>query len=344
MSYLKIKKAWDQIPSSQVTPESSYVNRRRFLKNLGFTGMGLPMLAGCTEAIEGPVSVLDGPGGSTGPYRQVPQFWVKQWKDFFPAAANARFKTKRGVTDEKITTGYNNFYEFSPTKQRVKDLVEGFEASPWKVEIKGEVEKSGSYDLDDLIRMGQLEERLYHLRCVEAWSANVPWTGYPLSQLIEQLNPNSDARFVRFVTVLRPDQMPGQRDLTAYSWPYYEALSMEEAMNELTLLTFGVYGHPLNRQCGAPVRMVMPWKYGFKSIKSIVLIEFTKSRPRTFWSDASNEYGFWANANPRFDHSRWSQATEVFLNTNQPIPTQLYNGYQDFVGHLYPENDRQYFY
>ena len=138
--------------------------------------------------------------------------------------------------------------------------------------------------------------------------------------------------------------MSGQAGLQAYSWPYYEALSMEEAMNELTLLKFGVYGHPLNKQCGAPVRMVIPWKYGFKSIKSIVLIEFTKSRPRTFWSDASNEYGFWANANPRFDHSRWSQATEVFLNTNQRIPTQLYNGYQDFVGHLYPENDRQYFY
>ncbi len=218
MSFLKIKKAWDQIPSSQVTPEDSYVNRRRFFKQLGFTGMGLPLVAGCTEEIEEP-------GGSTGPYRQVPRFWVQQWEVLFPAAANARFKTERGVTDEKITTGYNNFYEFTTTKQRVKDLVEGFEVSPWKVEIKGAIEKTGSYDLDDLIRMGQLEERLYHLRCVEAWSANVPWTGYPLSQLIEQLNPSSDARFVRFVTILRPDQMPGQAGLQAYSWPYYEALN-----------------------------------------------------------------------------------------------------------------------
>ena len=337
MAHLRIKKAWDHIPSAQVTPEFTYVSRRRFLRNLGLAGMGLPMLAGCTEGTEGSA-------GSAGPFGQVPRFWVDQWADLFPAGPSTRFKTERAVTDERITTGYNNFYEFTTTKQRVKDLVEGFEVDPWKVEIKGEVEKKGSKDLDDLIRMGQLEERLYHLRCVEAWSANVPWTGYPLSQLIEKLNPTSEARFVRFMTILRPDQMPGQRGLSAYSWPYYEALSMEEAMNELTLLTFGIYGHPLNKQNGAPVRMVIPWKFGFKSIKSIVQIEFTRNRPRTFWSDASTEYGFWANANPKFDHPRWSQATEVFLNTNERIPTKLYNGYQDFVGHLYPEDDRQYFY
>ena len=344
MSYLKIKKAWDRIPSSQVTPETTYVKRRQFLRDWGFTGLSLSMLAGCTEGTEGSRTSFTGPAGFTGPYGQAPQFWVQPWADLFPALRNPRFKTERGVTEERLTTGYNNFYEFTTTKQRVKDLVKGFEVNPWKVEIKGEVEKKGSYHLDDLIRMGQLEERLYHLRCVEAWSANVPWTGYPLSQLIEKLNPGSDARFVRFLTLLRPHQMPGQRGLSAYSWPYYEALTMEEAMNELTLLTFGIDGHPLNKQNGAPVRMVMPWKYGFKSIKSIVLIEFTKRRPRTFWSDASTEYGFWANANPKFDHSRWSQATEVFLNTNERIPTQPYNGYQDFVGHLYPEDDRQYFY
>ena len=240
MSCLRIKKTWDQIPGSQVTPESTYVNRRHFLKNLGFTGVGLPMLAGCSEGTEGSSTAFAGSAGSRGPYGQVPQFWVKQWEGLFPAVRNPRFKTQRGETDEKLTTGYNNFYEFTTTKQRVKDLVEGFEVDPWKVEVKGAVEKEGSYDLDDLIRMGQLEERLYHLRCVEAWSANVPWTGYPLSQLIEKLNPRPDAKFVRFLTLLRPHQMPGQRGLSAYSWPYSEALTMEEAMNELTLLTFGI--------------------------------------------------------------------------------------------------------
>ncbi len=316
MAHLKIKKAWNHIPPSQVTPDSTYVSRRRFLEDLGLTGMGLFMLPGCTEGTEGADTA-----GSTGPFGQVPRFWVEPWADLLPAVRSTRFKTERAVTDERMTAGCNKFYEFTTTKHRVKDLVEGFEADPWKVEIKGEVEETGSYDLDDLIRMGQLEERLYHLRCVEAWSDNVPWTGYPLSQLIEKLNPSSEARFVRFMTILRPDQMPGQPGLSAYPWLDYEALCMEEAMNELTLLMFGIYGHPLNKQNGAPVRMVVPWKFGFKSIKSIVRIEFAKHRPRTFWSDGSTEYGFWANPNPKFDHPRWSQATEVFLNTNERVST-----------------------
>ncbi|MEE8349403.1 MAG: protein-methionine-sulfoxide reductase catalytic subunit MsrP [Acidobacteriota bacterium] len=344
MSYLKFKKAWDRIPASQVTSESTYSSRRHFLQTLGSTGLGLSMLSGCAEGVDGAPADSAGPAPSNGPYGQVPPFWTQQWEDLFPAARNPRFQTDRGVTAETLATGYNNFHEFTTTKQRVKDLVKEFDTDPWKVEIRGEVEKKGTYDLDDLIRMGQLEERLYHLRCVEAWSANIPWTGYPLSQFIEKLNLGSDVKYVRFLTLLRPAQMPGQRGLSAYNWPYYEALSIEEAMNELTLLTFGIYGHPLNKQSGAPIRIVVPWKYGFKSIKSIVLIEFTKHRPRTFWSDASKEYGFWANAHPRFDHPRWSQASEIFLNTKERLPTQRYNGYQDFVGHLYPEDDRRYFY
>ncbi len=282
MAHLKIEKAWNHIPPSQVTPGSTYVSRRRFLEDLGLNGMGLFMLSGCTEGTEGADTA-----GSTGPFGQVPRFWVEPWADLLPAVRSTRFKTERAVTDERMTAGCNKFYEFTTTKRRVKDL----------------------------------EERLYHLRCVEAWSDNVPWTGYPLSQLIEKLNPSSEARFVWFMTILRPDQMPGQPGLSAYPWLDYEALCMEEAMNELTLLTFGIYGDPLNKQNGAPVRMVVPWKFGFKSIKSIVRIEFTKHRPRTFWSDGSTEYGFWANPNPKFDHPRWSQATEVFLNTNERVPT-----------------------
>ena len=198
-------------------------------------------------------------------------------------------------------------------------------------------EEKGKYDLDDLIRMGQLEERLYHFRCVEAWSANVPWTGYPLSQLIEKLKPTSKAKYVRFVSVWRPGEMPGQKKNThRYPWPYYEALSMKEAMNELTLLTFGIYGHPLNKQNGAPVRMVLPWKYGFKSIKSIVSIEFTDRKPRTFWNTLlPREYDFWANVNPHVPHPRWSQASERMIGTKAHRRTDIYNGYQSYVAHLY---------
>ncbi len=332
MSFLKIKKPWERIPESQVTPESTYLNRRHFLRTLGVAGLDLS--SSFTGAVQ----------GAGGPYGQVPESWAIKWAKLFPAVRNPRFKVERSVTDERLAAGYNNFYEFSTTKEEVKDLVEGFDVDPWQVEISGEVEEQGTYDLDDLIGMGQLEERLYRLRCVEAWSANIPWTGYPLSQLIEQLKPTSDARYVRFLTLQRPSQMPGQKIRSGYIWPYYEALTMEEAMTELALLTFGMYGHPLNKQNGAPVRMVLPWKFGFKSIKSIVKIEFTRRRLKTFWDDASNEYGFWANINPKFDHPRWSQATEVFLNTFGRVPTQLYNGYEQYVAHLYDENNREFFY
>ncbi|MDA2927072.1 protein-methionine-sulfoxide reductase catalytic subunit MsrP [Acidobacteria bacterium AH-259-G07] len=349
MACPRIKKPWDRIPESEVTPESVYINRREFAKKLGLTGVSLaPFFMGRSQGAETARSPFVAPGtlGSscTGPYGHVAEFWVKKWAELFPAVRNTRFQVKRTLTDERIFAGYNNFYEFTVTKQRVKDLVEGFEVNPWEVKISGEVKKKGTYDVDDLIRMGKLEERLYHFRCVEAWSANVPWSGYPLSQLIDKLNPSSQAKYVRFVTVYRPNQMPGQKRQRQYPWPYYEALTMEEAMNELALLTFGVYGHPLNKQNGAPVRMVLPWKFGFKNIKSIVKIEFLKRRPSTFWSDASHEYGFWANINPKFDHPRWSQATETFLNTGERIPTRLYNGYGEYVAHLYDENERQFFY
>ena len=349
MAHLKTKRPWDWVPQARVTPESTYLNRRHFISRLGLaTAASAPLLAGggrgvAASAVSGPSTpISDSP--FYGPYGNVPAFWAKKWADLFPGVRNTRFKVEQSVTSELLFAGYNNFYEFSLTKQRVKDLVKGFEVDPWEVEIAGEVERKRTYDVDELIRMGRLEERLYHLRCVEAWSANVPWTGYPLSQLIDQLNPSSDAKYVRFVTVHRPQQMPGQRRLGNYSWPYYEALTMDEAMNELTLLTFGVYGHPLSKQNGAPVRLVLPWKFGFKSLKSIVKIEFLKSRPGTFWSDASSEYGFWGNINPAFDHARWSQASEIFLNTGARIPTKLYNGYGEYVAQLYDENDRRFFF
>lgn len=337
MPFLRSRRPWDRIPESQVTPEATYRNRRTILKDLGLGGLGLAgLLASRTRDLR---------AAGDGPYGHVPEFWTQKWSDLFPATRNEKFHRPRGLTEERLFAGYNNFYEFSLRKGRVKDLVGDFVTHPWEVEMSGEVEKKGKIGLDDLIRMGNLEERIYHFRCVEAWSANVPWTGYPLSQLVEKLKPSTKVKFVRFTTVMRPEQMPNQRgNGGGYPWPYYEALTLPEAMNELALLTFGIYGHPLNKQDGAPIRMVLPWKYGFKSIKSIVRIEFLEKKPGTFWSDISKEYGFYANTNPNYPHPRWSQATETFLNTRERIPTKLYNGYAQYVGPLYDENDRKYFY
>lgn len=337
MSNLRIPKAWERIPESQVTPEKHYLNRRDALKQLGVAGAGLAGL------IEGTIDPLVARAPQLGPYGHVPAQWAEKWSSLFPAARNEKYRVAKPVTQEKLFAGYNNFYEFSLKKDQVKDLVSSFRVHPWEVEIEGEVEKEGKYDLDDLIRMGELEDRIYRHRCVEAWSAIVPWTGYPLSQLIKALNPSPKAKFVRFVSVYRPSQMPGQLNKT-YPWPYYEALTMEEAMNELTLLTFGIYGHPLNKQNGAPIRIIIPWKFGFKGIKSIVKIEFKRKQPRTFWDEFSREYGFYGNINPNFDHPRWSQASEIFLNTRERVPTQLYNGYGEFVSQMYDENDRKYYY
>lgn len=336
MANLRFKKEWDRISESDATPESVYWNRRQLLGRLGFSGLGLgAYMAAQASLVAASIFSPDSSG--------VPEYWIRKWADLFPAVRNSDFVVEREVTPEKLVTGFNNFYEFSLIKERVREMVEGFETRPWEVEIRGEVENPGTFDLDDLIRIGNLEERLYHFRCVEAWSANVPWTGYPLAQLIRHVKPSSKARYVRFVSVYRPDQMPGQKN-RQYPWPYYEALTLEEAINDLSLLTFGIYGHPLNKQNGAPVRIIVPWKFGFKNIKSIVTIEFTSKRPSTLWDDVSSEYGFWANIHPGFDHPRWSQATEQFLNSGERIPTRIYNGYGRFVAHLYDEKDRKYFF
>lgn len=333
MANLRILPDWDRIPESDATPEDVYLNRREILAQLGCAGLGLTaLLSGTAAAATAPTA------------EKISGFWLKKWAELFPAPRNGKFTVDGPLTPDEIFSRYNNFYEFDPRdKSRVHELVDGFKVDPWSVEITGEVEKEGTYDVDDLIRMGSLEERLYHFRCVEAWSANVLWTGFPLRQLIERLGPTSDANYVRFVTVLRPEEMPGQKN-PSYPWPYYEALTFGEATNELALLTFGMYGHPLSKQNGAPVRMILPWKFGFKSIKSIVRIDFVKKQPGTLWSDISREYGFYGNINPAFDHPRWSQASERFLNTGERIPTQLFNGYADYVGHLYDVNDRKYFF
>ena len=337
MSYVKIKKGWDWIPESQSTPEKTFLNRRTVLKQLGFSGLGALTIGASINA--------QNSTPSQGPYGHVPKEWQEEWKNLFPATRNKHFKIQREITKEMLFAGFNNFYEFTLNKKKVKDMVGNFKVHPWQVKISGEVQKTGKYDLDDLIRMGELEERLYHFRCVEAWSANVPWTGYPLSQLIKKLKPKPTAKYVRFVSVWRPAEMSSQkRNVHRYPWPYYEALTMEEAMNDLSLLTFGIYGHPLNKQNGAPLRIILPWKYGFKSIKSIVKMEFVNKQPNTFWGDVSSEYGFYANTNPKYPHPRWSQSTETFLNTNRKIATKIYNGYGSYVEHMYNEKNRKHFF
>jgi sulfoxide reductase catalytic subunit YedY len=255
----------------------------------------------------------------------------------YPATRNPKFTLDRPITPEFAATGYNNFYEFDANdKEAVKDLVGKFVTSPWSIQVKGLCNKPGKLDLADLLKTMPFEERLYRFRCVEAWSMAVPWTGFPLSTLIKKLEPTSEAKFIRFVTANRPNQFPGMHEAPWYPWPYFEGLRMDEAMNELTLVVTGIYGKPLPRQNGAPVRIIAPWKYGYKSIKSIVEIEFVKNEPPTFWNKVTpSEYGFYSNVNPNKPHPRWSQAVEKVLPTMARRPTLMYNGYTEWVAKMY---------
>ncbi len=256
-------------------------------------------------------------------------------EDLYPAQRNARYTLDRPLTDEIVAATSNNFYEFSTTKGAVWRLVERFRTRPWTLEVAGLVHKPATFDIDRIVRRIGVEERLYRLRCVEAWSIAVPWTGFALNKLLALVEPQSNARYLRFVSFHDPDVAPGQRD-TYFPWPYYEGLRIDEAMNELTILATGVYGHELPKQHGAPIRLVVPWKYGFKSIKSVVRIELVSERPRTFWSDVvASEYDFVANVDPNVPHARWSQATETVLGTGEVRPTLPYNGYAAYVAGLY---------
>ena len=303
---IKIPKGWE-IPEREAAPEHVYQNRRAILKAAGFFAM------------EGLMAAADAP------------------KSPYPAKRNPQFKLDRPITEEWAATGYNNYYEFHPTdKQAVKDLVGKFVTRPWTIQVKGLVNKPQTLDLDELERTIPLEERLYRFRCVEAWSMAVPWTGFPFAELIKKLDPKPEAKFIRMVTVHRPDQMPGIRMANWYPWPYYEGLRLDEAMHPLAMLVTGLYGKPLPKQNGAPIRVITPWKYGYKSIKSIVTMEFVSKQPRTFWNDSQpTEYGFYSNVNPKKPHPRWSQATEKVIPTMERVPTLPYNGYEEFVAAMY---------
>ena len=324
---IKIPRGWE-IPERVATPEAIYtsrVNRRRFLKA---SGLGAICTAFGCEGSEAGSKSLPPLEKTLGPGARIP--------NLYPARRNERFVIDRPMTMESVAAMYNNFYEFTPNKEAVKRLVSRFEINPWKLEVTGLVANPKTYDLDDLVKGSTIEERLYRFRCVEAWAMVVPWTGIPFKSLIEKVQPTSRATHVRLITFNRPDQAPGMKTQPWYRWPYYEGLTIPEAMNELTMIVIGIYGHDLPRQHGAPIRLITPWKYGFKSIKSIVRIEFTDKQPRTFWNDAApTEYDFFANVNPGVPHPRWSQKTERMIDSGERRPTLLYNGYGDFVAHLY---------
>ena len=291
------------IPSAEITDERVYTGRREFLRaaGLGFAAAGglLPL----------------------------------------PRLGRASVGDDDKLTPYEDVTGYNNYYEFGTDKDDPSRNATAFRTRPWKVQIAGEMSRPAVYDLDDLLKGLTVEERVYRHRCVEAWSFVAPWLGYPLRDVIKRLEPGSKAKYVEFVTLLDPVQMPGQRR-GVLDWPYVEALRMDEAMHPLTLLTVGIYGKPLPNQNGAPVRLTVPWKYGFKSGKSIVKIRFVEQQPMNTWQLAApNEYGFYANVNPNVDHPRWSQAKERPLGQLFKKPTLMFNGYGDQVASLYAGMD-----
>lgn len=310
-----IRPSW-WLPESGVTPEPAFVNRRRFLASIGLASAALPHLASARAAE--PAAARGVPAAAGYPYARNPSF-DPGWK----------------LTDEKVASSYNNFYEFTMRKDVVRH-VDKFEIAPWKVDIGGLVEKPLSIDAAELAARMPLEERVYRFRCVEAWAMIVPWTGFPFAKLIEWVQPKPEAKYVRFVTAAKPEQMPGIRENPEYPWPYFEGLRMDEALHPLTLVATGIYGKPLAKQFGAPLRLVVPWKYGYKSPKSVVRIEFVATQPKTFWEILNpREYPFESNVDPEVPHPRWSQATERMIDTADRVRTKKFNGYADQVAKLY---------
>ncbi|CAG0970390.1 Protein-methionine-sulfoxide reductase catalytic subunit MsrP [Anaerolineae bacterium] len=306
----------DKIPSSEITPEHLYLSRRQFIAAASALAAGA-FLSACG---------VQTPASSSPSTQPAPQ------------ASKGTDELGDKLTPYDTITNYNNFYEFSVGKEEVAPLAQNFKTSPWTVQVGGLVNQPRTFSLDDLLKFAH-EERIYRLRCVEAWSMVIPWTGFPLAKLLAQVEPLSQAKYVRFQTVLDPKQMPGQRD-AYFEWPYIEGLRMDEAMHDLTILATGLYGKPLPPQDGAPIRLVTPWKYGFKSCKSIVKIDLVAEMPTTFWMDsAPTEYGFYANVNPDVSHPRWSQASERRIGELARRKTLPFNGYADQVAQLYAAMD-----
>lgn len=317
-----------QVESSEITPESIYRNRRQFLKSMGFVGMSA-LLAACAPKTGEPSSNID--------QTDIPQ--ATGLFDELGDPANSYTEI----------TNYNNYYEFTTDKQNVARLSQDYEpklenGDPFSLQVGGLVNKPINFTIDEILQKFVQEERIYRLRCVEGWSMVIPWTGFPLAALLEDVEPQPNAKFVRFETVLDPEQMPGVRRGT-FPWPYQEGLRLDEAMHNLTILATGLYGKPLPAQNGMPIRLVVPWKYGFKSIKTIYKIELVEEQPQTFWNMiAPNEYGFYSNVNPQVDHPRWSQKTERRIGESRRRETLMFNGYEEQVADLYAGMDLSVYY
>ncbi|MEY4642726.1 MAG: hypothetical protein RLZZ227_2720 [Pseudomonadota bacterium] len=326
-----------EIPSSEITPESIYHSRRDFMRtaaqiSIGAGLAGTPILSQAQSVAD--LNIAGKPA------------WLEQQIAARKAVpASGPFNTSEKLTPIADVTSYNNFYEFGTDKRDPSTNANSFRIDPWSVEVTGEVGKPGTYSLEDILKPHTLEERVYRLRCVEAWSMVIPWVGFPLADLIARFEPTGNAKYIEFQTLVDREQMPAQNSrLSTIDWPYQEGLRMDEAMHPLTIMAVGLYGDVLPAQNGAPLRLVVPWKYGFKSIKSIVRINFRETMPNTTWNDLQpSEYGFYANVNPAVSHPRWSQATETRLPTSlfapQRIDTQPFNGYADEVASLYAGMD-----
>jgi sulfoxide reductase catalytic subunit YedY len=303
------------IHSSEITPKDLYLNRRNFLAGVAIAGAAAAAGVGLREIISPAVGA--------------------QADNKIDAIKKSSFSITEAITPFNDVTNYNNYYEFGTDKYTPAGLSKNFRTRPWKVTIDGLVEKKQELDVDAIIKMAPPEERIYRHRCVEGWSIVVPWVGFSLSELIKRANPLGKAKFVEFTTIYAPGQMPGQHT-QVLQWPYVEGLRMDEAMHPLALLCFGMYGQELPNQDGAPLRIVVPWKYGFKSAKAIVRVRFTDKQPLNTWNiSAPNEYGFYSNVNPDVDHPRWSQKTERRLGEFRKRPTLMFNGYADQVASLY---------
>ena len=327
------------VKASEITPEHIYYSRRDFLKTMGIVGSGVLLTACGVASTSSSNQSSPSPAGSS--------------SHSSPSPASTSSPTSSNPVDElgdpantfDEITHYNNYYEFTEDKGGVAVLSKNFKPTkgkglgPWDLEVYGLVNKPMTFNLEDILNKFPQEERIYRLRCVEAWSMVIPWTGFPLSKLLAMVEPQSDAKYVRFESVYDPDQMPGQHS-PFYPWPYQEGLRMDEAMHDLTFLVTGLYGKELPAPNGMPLRLTMPWKYGFKGLKSIVRIELVKDQPSTEWATiAPNEYGFYANVNPQVSHPRWSQASERRIGESGRRPTLMFNGYAEQVADLYKGMD-----
>jgi sulfoxide reductase catalytic subunit YedY len=314
---IKRRFGWE-IPEHRVTPEAVFLNRRSLLASVA--GAAVAGWAGPASAEADPSQGL------------------------YPARLNPLYKDAgRPATDEKYNTNYNNFYEFG-TSKGIAAEAENLRIRPWEIAIDGEVDKPFVIGIDDLLKKVTLEERVYRHRCVEAWSMVVPWSGFPLKALVDLAKPKAEAKYVRFETFNDPEMASGQQPglFGSMPWPYIEGLTMAEALHDLSFVVTGAYGKPVAKSMGAPIRIHLPWKYGFKSIKSIVKVSFVKERPIGMWEQLQpSEYGFWANVNPQVPHPRWSQASEQVLGTGERIDTQIYNGYSEFVASLYAGQENE---